>query len=209
MNNPNPVSGKTLAAGISSTNTGALVNGSDTPAALTGPNSPTQIAVTTDSKDSHPPLTFLITWTTYGSWLPGDSRGWRKWRSGQRLPQPLLEDWCRDRMKEEAVILNLGHRQVVEEVCREHARIRGWVLHAISVRSNHAHIAVTADDVPNKIRDQFKANGTRVLRRASNPITNDKIWTKGGDIEIVDTEDDLHQVVLYITEAQDRMEHRE
>jgi REP element-mobilizing transposase RayT len=153
------------------------------------------------------PLTLFITWTTYGSWLPGDRRGWRKWHSGQRQPQPLLEDWCRERMKEAPVVLHKEHREAVEKVCREHAALRHWILHAIAVRSNHVHLAVTARDVPSKVRDQFKANGTRVLRKTIVPISNEKVWTRGGDIEILDKDEDLYQVVLYITDAQDRMEY--
>lgn len=47
-----------------------------------------------------------------------------------------------------------------------------------------------------------------VLRRLDCVLesTNEKVWTKGGDIEFLDTDDDLEQVVLYITEAQDRMD---
>jgi REP element-mobilizing transposase RayT len=156
----------------------------------------------------HDPITYFITWTTYGTWLPGDGRGWRKWTAGEQQPRPLLEAWCRDRMKEEQVVLNAKQREKVETVCREHAEIRGWELHAVNARSNHVHIAVTADAAPPKVRDQFKANATRVLRQPPEAITNEKVWTRGGDVEIIDDDGDdgLEQVVLYITEAQDRME---
>jgi len=148
-------------------------------------------------------VTLFITWTTYGTWLPGDRRGGRKWRAGQQQPQPLLEAWCRDRMKHEPVLLSLEHRRAVEDVCRRHAEIRGWELHAINVRSNHVHIAVRTTAEPRKVRDQFKANATRVLRGHSPPITTSRVWTRGGDIEIID-EDMLEQVVLYINETQDK-----
>ncbi len=151
-------------------------------------------------------VTYFITWTTYGAWLPGDQRGWRKWKGGEQQPRPLLEAWCRERMKETPVKLNSLQREKVELVCRQHAAIRSWSLHALSARSNHVHIAVTADDAPHKVRDQFKANSTRVLRQSPAPIANEKIWTRGGDVEIINDEDGLEQVILYITEAQDRME---
>ena len=162
------------------------------------------------------PISLFITWTTYGSWLPGDSRGWMKWKVGQRQPQPLLEDWCKNQMKERAVLLDAQHRQVVEDVVGKHSDIRGWELHAVSVRSNHVHVVVTvvpktgnkdyrvADGVK-RIRDELKANATRVLRRCANPITNEKVWTRGGDIQFIES-DDLEQVVIYVSEAQDRME---
>ncbi|NOY30008.1 MAG: hypothetical protein GXP28_07455, partial [Planctomycetes bacterium] len=50
-------------------------------------------------------LHLLITWTTYGTWLPGDSRGWRRQTTGHQLPQPLLEQWCRAQMSGEVVLL--------------------------------------------------------------------------------------------------------
>lgn len=70
----------------------------------------------------------FITWTTYGSWLPGDMRGWKKWKKGEQQAQPILEDWCRDRMKEKPVLLDKLQRQAVEDVISEHAIHRGWKL---------------------------------------------------------------------------------
>jgi hypothetical protein len=32
------------------------------------------------------PLAYFITWGTYGTWLPGDQRGWVEYRRGWRLP---------------------------------------------------------------------------------------------------------------------------
>lgn len=109
-------------------------------------------------------------------------------------------------MKEEPVVLTEPQREKVEDVCREHAAIRGWELHAVSARMNHVHVAVTTDADPKKVRDQFKANATRVLREEPEPVSNGKIWTRGGDIEFIESDEDLAQVVVYITEAQDRMD---
>ena len=150
--------------------------------------------------------TYFITWTTYGTWLPGDSRGWRKTNEGDQPAQPWLEAWCRDRMSGSAVLLNEAQRGRVEAVCREHARIRGWTLLAVRSRSNHVHLVVTADKGPELVRDQFKANATRVLRQAPDAITGDKTWTRGGDCELVVGDESLHRVVQYIDEAQDRMD---
>lgn len=169
------------------------------------------------ANDSNDPITLFITWTAYGSWLPGDARGWIKWKRGEQRPQPVLEDWCKGRMKEKAVLLDIRHRETVEDVIRKHSQIRGWELHAVSVRSNHAHVVLTvvpktgnkdyrvADGIK-RVRDELKANATRVLRRSENPIQNEKVWTKGGDIQFVDTDEDLEQVVIYVCEAQDRMD---
>ena len=151
-------------------------------------------------------VTYFITWTTYGSWLPGDARGWRKWHAGNQEPQPSLEAWTRNRMSESPVLLSEHQRSKVETVCREHAEIRNWMLHAVKARSNHVHLAVTANQKPTVVRDQFKANSTRVLRQGDDAVPNEKVWTRGGDCEVVDGEDNLDRVVQYIMEAQDRMD---
>ncbi len=152
--------------------------------------------------DSH---IYFITWTTYGTWLPGDGRGWRQTGRGEREPQPLLEDWCRRKMNENPVLLTPVQRNKIELICFEHVKIRNWHIHAIAVRSNHVHIVVTADAEPTKVRDQFKANSTRVLRQPPEALNREKVWTRGGDCSNVDNEDDLEKIVLYVTEAQDRM----
>jgi REP element-mobilizing transposase RayT len=100
---------------------------------------------------------------------------------------------------------NQSHRGQVETVCAEHAQVRGWQLHAVSARTNHVHLVVTADRAPNIVRDQFKANATRVLREGPDPIMNQRIWTRGGDVEVVNGQESLEQVILYVTEAQERM----
>ncbi len=166
---------------------------------------------------SDDPIRLFITWTTYGTWLPGDVRGWRKWKSGQQPPQPLLEAWCREQMKEQPLFLNPPQRLAVETVIRDHSVIRAWELAAVSARSNHVHVAVTvvptvsgktlaAGKCLKNVRDQLKANATRVLRQLPHPVTHETIWTKGGDVQIIDKDEDWEQVILYIVVAQDRMD---
>jgi REP element-mobilizing transposase RayT len=165
-------------------------------------------SVNQQSISHHLPYALLITWTTYGSWLPGDSRGWRDPVIGERSPQPRLETWARNRLKEQMVLLSNEQREAIERVIREHASIRGWNLFAVSVRSNHVHVVVRAVATPIQVRDQFKANATRVLRALPQPLANEKVWTKGGDISFIDTDEELERVILYVTEAQDRMDRK-
>jgi REP element-mobilizing transposase RayT len=147
---------------------------------------------------------YFITWTTYGTWLPGDSRGWRKNGYRPMEPQPLLEDWCRARMLQSPVILDSVHRSKIEAVCRDHAKRRSWNLIAMNARSNHVHVVVQAPNhSPQIVRDQLKANATRVLREPPEAIIQQKLWTRGGDCELIRTETDLEQIVAYVIEGQD------
>jgi hypothetical protein len=89
------------------------------------------------------PLAYFITWTCYGTHLPGDERGWTKWNMGDQLPELELQDWCQSQMKEAPVVLDQRQREIVNAVVRAHCEIRGWDLHAVNCRSNHCHVVVT------------------------------------------------------------------
>lgn len=96
-------------------------------------------------KNDEFPLAYFLTWTTYGTWLPGDERGWCK--RGSRVistPDPALHDAARSALVEEPVTLNPTQRSLVDAVIVKHCEIRQGVLHACNVRSNHIHIVVSA-----------------------------------------------------------------
>jgi REP element-mobilizing transposase RayT len=149
---------------------------------------------------------YFITWTTYGTWLPGDRRGWRKRVGGPQIPRPLLESWCKKQLAGDAVLLQPSDRDTIEGACREHCKHRGWALKAVNARSNHVHVVVIADEKPQKVRDQLKANCTRRLRTQSQPLVRAKTWTKGGDCEVLESDDELFDAVVYVLECQDRSE---
>lgn len=148
-------------------------------------------------------LAFFLTWTTYGTWLPGDDRGWsHKSRSGSQPPNSLFAEVARSRMKEPEFFLSEGHRRLVEGTIREHCEIRGWHLHAVNARTNHVHVVVTASGYrPQIVRDQFKSWCTRRLKVAV--PTRSCFWTEGACCRLIETEKELEDAVLYVVEAQD------
>jgi hypothetical protein len=110
------------------------------------------------------PLAFFLTWPTYGTWLPGDERGWVRHGIGCQLPDPMRKLEAEARMTEDACILGAEQRRLVETTIADHCRIRVWELHAVNCRSNHVHVAVTANRKPEEVREQFKAWCTRNLK---------------------------------------------
>ncbi|TWU00586.1 hypothetical protein Pla108_15380 [Botrimarina colliarenosi] len=151
------------------------------------------------------PIAFFITWSVYGTFLQGDSRWWRQRTLGDRPPQPRLENWHRDRLRHDVVLLNSAQRETVEIAIARHADHRGWRLWAANARSNHVHVVVTAPGFNGKrVRDQLKANCTRELRQRFDAFVDRPVWTVGGDWQCVNDEDDLHQVVTYAGESQER-----
>jgi REP element-mobilizing transposase RayT len=156
------------------------------------------------------PLAFFITWTVYGTHLQGDERGWRRRRQGDQPPQPRLEQWHRERLNHDVILLSPDQRTIVETECRRHCDHRGWRLWEVNARSNHVHAVVTAPGCSGRtVRDQLKANCTRGLREHWAVFRDRPAWTVGGDWECVNSEDDLETVCAYVRDAQDRMEHKQ
>src|SRR5678815_2064494 len=114
------------------------------------------------------PLAYFLTWTTYGTWLPGDKRGWVKRPGSFEEANPQLERWSRSKLAEPALILAPEQREIVERTIRDHCRFRGWHLWTVRCLSNHVHVVVTARDVdPDDAVRQFKAWCTRRLKAAA------------------------------------------
>jgi hypothetical protein len=60
------------------------------------------------------PLAYFLTWTTYGSWLPGDERGWVE-KSGEiRIGNPKLREIAQQLMTEPPLSLTIEQRRIVE-----------------------------------------------------------------------------------------------
>jgi REP element-mobilizing transposase RayT len=150
------------------------------------------------------PLAYFLTWTTYGTWLPGDDRGWRRKGEPEVQPSnPFLAEMARSRMKEKEFTLSHEHRHLVERTIQRHCELRRWTLHAVNARTNHIHVVVTAVGYrPETVRDQFKAWCTRALKEAG--AARSRFWTEGGRCDWINAEDGRESVVTYVREAQDR-----
>ena len=150
------------------------------------------------------PLGYLITWTTYGTWLPGDERGWhRKDERGLQTPDSLAHESSACKIKEPEFRLTKADRSIAESTVAKHCDIRGWKLHTVNARSNHVHVVVTAPGyAPETVRDQLKAWCTRNLKPSYPDRT--KFWTEGASCRYLNTEDELEAAIIYVKEAQDR-----
>jgi hypothetical protein len=151
------------------------------------------------------PLAYFITFTVYGTFLQGDSRWWRSRGKGWQAPQPLLEQWHRDRLNHDVVLLDDDQREAVKAEIERFSVYRGWKLWKANPRSNHVHIAVTAMGYNGaKVRDQIKANCTRVIRQSWPMFIGRPVWTVGGDWQCINTDEELERVILYAGDVQDR-----
>ncbi len=65
-------------------------------------------------------LAYLLTWTTYGSWLPGDKRGWIQKPGKWMAPDATEESHNQMRMTEPELVLSPQERHIVEKTIDEH-----------------------------------------------------------------------------------------
>ncbi|MEM7473982.1 MAG: transposase [Planctomycetota bacterium] len=149
------------------------------------------------------PLAYLLTWPTYGTWLPGDERGWIEYHEGWKLPDPALQLEAKARMAEAACVLAVAEREIIESQIAETCKYRNWVLHAVNCRSNHIHVVVSAASChPEKIRNDLKAWSTRRLR--SNSPNRKQWWAERGSQRYINDKYSLEQAILYVRDAQDK-----
>jgi REP element-mobilizing transposase RayT len=162
------------------------------------------------AEDSMAPLAYLITWTTYGSWLHGDERVWvQSGQPGIQAPDQERQTSVRLRMTEATVLLDEPQRQLVEGTIREHCRIRQWHLHAVNVRSNHVHVVVSADLAPEETMRQLKAWCSRRLSEQAG-LASEKgtrngrrhWWTEHGSTKWINDESYLQNAIRYVNERQ-------
>lgn len=172
-------------------------------------NTPAITMRTTASKQfTEQPLAFFLTWTTYGSWLPGDDRGWTDGAGHHRASDAhqhrLAQRACRDR----PVMLTPQERVLVARVIRQHCLIRAWSVHAVSCRTQHVHVVVTAANVsPGRVRQELKGWASRRLaenRRAAMQRQVRTWWTECGSTRWIRTPEALDAVIAYVMECQDK-----
>lgn len=127
-------------------------------------------------------MRYLITWTCYGSHLPGDSRG-KVDRDhnvpGSRLApaDPRKADDALWSMRGAPYLLNEHRRNLVLNGIQDACNRRSWNLLAAHVRTNHVHAVVEAEQPPEAILQSLKAYATRALNRVE---PKQERWTRHG-----------------------------
>ena len=109
---------------------------------------------------------YLLTWHTYGSWMPDRKRGYvRRDRDGILPSDPGAAEDYRTRMASGAVEFNRPHQAAVLSVMRESAEPLAVRLHALAVDPPHIHILVGWNDSRpwSRMRSSIRHSITREL----------------------------------------------
>jgi len=140
-------------------------------------------------------LGYMITWTTYGSWLQGDKRGFVK--NGRTYPgRKRLADCNRQRLQKRPVKLSQRQRRTVEKAILEKAQQLNQEICAVYVAGRHVHIV--AKYIPVGIENivrVYKSASVVALRKVG--LTG-RIWTKGFDKRYCFDQRSLQERVRYV-----------
>ena len=110
-------------------------------------------------------MPYLLTFSAYWSYLPGDICGSTDRHIGCREAEPRVEDYVRKMMLEPDFQLSRSQdRRAVRDAIVELCAQKGWWLVALHVRTTHVHMVVDADVAPELILQACKAHATRALK---------------------------------------------
>jgi|GEM_PF-409376 len=161
-----------------------------------------------DFQERTEPLAYLITFRCYGTWLHGNTHGSvdrKRYHAYGTPDMPANRKLAEDEMaelKNPPIILNKAQRDVVEAAIHEVCAHRGYLLHAINVRTNHVHSVVSASCKPEHVMDSFKAYATRRLREACLLGQDAKTWARHGSTPYLWTEEAIRRAIDYVINGQ-------
>jgi REP element-mobilizing transposase RayT len=161
---------------------------------------------------------WLLTWTTYGSWLPGDARGFVSEQTdtnGRKFIRniPGTEVDCDNKRLRDAMAaslkgppLKLSREQahLVLAQFSETSGVRGYQLLAASVMANHVHlvVGVPGDPEPSKLLAVFKSYASRALNRQFGAPASRTWWTESGSKRKLPNDDAILAATRYVRDQQ-------
>jgi REP element-mobilizing transposase RayT len=121
---------------------------------------------------------YMATWTTYGTWLQGNEKGYIK--NGITLKaSPKLEEYNEKLLKHEKIKIPKRLREIVKNAILKEAREIGHKVYAITICSNHVHIVVDSIGITCGYSvGRFKKAATTALRKHG---FENKVWARGFD----------------------------
>ena len=120
----------------------------------------------------------MITWTTYGTWLQGDAKGFVT-KGKIREANIALKKSNIGNLKEATVRLGQRERDIVRDAILGAAKRFQQKIHAIAVHSNHVHIVAEYVEVPMGVLVGCYKSASRIALK--NYGFEGKVWTRGYD----------------------------
>lgn len=149
------------------------------------------------------PLGYFITIRTYGTWLPGDERGWvdkehNIYGTPKLAPHAGIRTQALQRMRDHPYLLHAHSAALVEQTIREVCAHRGWYLWVVNARTNHVHTVLRAPVNAERIMNDFKTWATRRLREKGFAGHEQTVWSDHGSTPHLWTQAQLAGAIEYV-----------
>lgn len=140
-------------------------------------------------------LGYMITWTTYGTWLQGDKRGYVK--DGRIFPESKnLKHANKQLQSQDEIKLSKAQQKIVQEAIIKESKLRCQQVYALVVQSNHIHVVCKYIEEPiSKVVAYYKKAGRMALKEAG---FIGKVWTKGYDKRFCFDKITLERKIKYV-----------
>ena len=140
-------------------------------------------------------LGYMLTFTTYGTWLQGNKRGYVK--NGKiHTGNKMLLRTNEKLQTQNAVRLTKVQQQIVRDAIVKQAKLLGQKIYALSMQSNHVHIVVEYIPQPiGRIAAYYKNAARLALKDQGH---NGKVWTAGYDKRFCFDRMTLEQKIKYV-----------
>ena len=159
---------------------------------------------------------WFLTWTTYGSWLPGDERGFvspkfelddpeqRNYRVGEPFDsgRARLVNLASARRVGSPIQLNQEQAEVARSQFTQTAGHRGWSLLAGAIMYDHVHrlVGLSDDPDPSTLLRDFKSYASRALTQRFGRPQSGTWWTEQGSKRKIEDWENLETILRYIRE---------
>jgi len=140
--------------------------------------------------------TWLLTWTTYATWLPGDRRGFVSPKYDGTVAEKrnnqvgTIVDSDRFELQQSAkakvigkpVLLTKPQATVLKHQFEETAHFRAWTIISGAIMANHVHliVGVSNDPDPSSLLRGFKSYASRALNKEFTIPESGTWWTEQG-----------------------------
>ena len=168
---------------------------------------------------SEKPFALHITWTCYGTWLPGDRRGHVSNTLGAvpgfipkqnvpRTPYSAGDSYTRAqahaRQKDSTVLLTKEQALAAANALVDAAHRRGWIIVRAALMANHVHVLIT--DCPTDgeaVRRILKGNSQAAL---SDQLGHSRRWwTAGGSDRYKNDQVAIDTAIQYIASQEHKL----
>ncbi len=138
---------------------------------------------------------YMLTCSTYGTWLPGDERGYVEHGRVSGMNEGLYNKSI-NCLKQKKIELNDKQREIVKKAIREEAERLGHMVYTIAVDRDHVHVVLGyAPIAVSEVVARCKNTARMALKKEG---FSGRLWARGYDKRYCFDEEALVARVEYV-----------